>query len=290
MKLGIILGGGGQVGIAWETAVLAALTQHAGLDVNAAAVIAGTSAGAFVGATAASGADLAALTDQEIIGSTLSPVPPPPPAQQDSGTGTAVVPDDITKIVTSREGTVRERSAAVGQLALAATPVVDEETYLQLLATMFTPREWPATTDLRITSAHCTTGETVLWSRNHGIDLMRAVASSCAIPGFFPPVQHNGDYYCDAPRTPFCATLAETEQLDRILFIGPDIPVLAGMDEKHELDRLKANGTPVVAITGSPSFDEVGKELMDAAARPRAAEIGLQDGHAAAAEVISLLW
>ena len=50
MRVGLILGGGGEVGIAWEIGVLAALEKQAGFRANACEVIAGTSAGAIVGA------------------------------------------------------------------------------------------------------------------------------------------------------------------------------------------------------------------------------------------------
>ena len=49
MRMGLILGGGGEVGIAWEIGVLAALEEKAGFKASACEVIAGTSAGAIVG-------------------------------------------------------------------------------------------------------------------------------------------------------------------------------------------------------------------------------------------------
>ena len=49
MTRALVLGGGGTTGIAWECGVLDALTD-AGLDVDAADRVVGTSAGALVGA------------------------------------------------------------------------------------------------------------------------------------------------------------------------------------------------------------------------------------------------
>ena len=60
MRVGLILGGGGEVGIAWEIGVLAALEQDAGFIASTSAVIAGTSAGAIVGAYAAQGRSMSA--------------------------------------------------------------------------------------------------------------------------------------------------------------------------------------------------------------------------------------
>src|SRR5262249_37853420 len=54
MKRALVLGGGGPVGIAWESGLLAGLTE-AGIDPAKADFIVGTSAGSFVGAQLALG-------------------------------------------------------------------------------------------------------------------------------------------------------------------------------------------------------------------------------------------
>jgi NTE family protein len=56
----LVLGGGGVTGIAWETGLLAGLAEL-GIDLAAADVIIGTSAGSVVGADIAAGQELAAL-------------------------------------------------------------------------------------------------------------------------------------------------------------------------------------------------------------------------------------
>src|SRR6266851_6159371 len=57
MTLALVLGGGGIVGIAWETGLLAGLRQ-AGIDLSKAALIVGTSAGSVVGTQIATGCDV----------------------------------------------------------------------------------------------------------------------------------------------------------------------------------------------------------------------------------------
>jgi NTE family protein len=65
MKVGLILGGGGEVGVAWEIGVLAALESEAGFEAGTSEVIAGTSAGAIVGAYAAQGRAMSELAELE---------------------------------------------------------------------------------------------------------------------------------------------------------------------------------------------------------------------------------
>ena len=56
-KRAVVLGGGGSVGAAWQTALIAAW-QLAGVDLAVADLIVGTSAGASVGVQVALGQDL----------------------------------------------------------------------------------------------------------------------------------------------------------------------------------------------------------------------------------------
>ena len=56
-KTGLVLGGGGVTGIAWEVGLLAGL-RDGGADVSGADLVIGTSAGSAVGAVVASGEDL----------------------------------------------------------------------------------------------------------------------------------------------------------------------------------------------------------------------------------------
>lgn len=56
MKRALVLGGSGNVGVAWEIAVLAGLFEG-GVDVRSADLVIGTSAGSVVGAIMAHGRD-----------------------------------------------------------------------------------------------------------------------------------------------------------------------------------------------------------------------------------------
>ncbi len=205
MNTGLILGGGGWVGIAWETGVLAALGEHAGFTPSACSVAVGTSAGAYVAAMAMGGVDLAERVRAEQSGALLTPLAPlPEPTRDtttDTGGGTSAVPPEIMRLMLSPEGPSTERARAIGRLAMAATRDRDQDAAVHTLRSVLPLSAWPEG-DLRITSVRCETGETVSWTRSDGIDLATAVASSCAVPGFFPPVRFDGAHYCDAPASP----------------------------------------------------------------------------------------
>ena len=137
-RTGLILGGGGVVGVAWELGVLAALTTDAGWNPARAAVIAGTSAGSMAGAITALGRDLPAIAARRTAGVTL-PDASSGPARP---VATSAVPSELLDLMRPGTATVAERARAVGRMALAAQPVMDEAAYRAFIGSSV-PAEWP---------------------------------------------------------------------------------------------------------------------------------------------------
>src|SRR5215475_2069844 len=106
MNVGLILGGGGEVGIAWEIGVLAALETEAGFVASTSEVIAGTSAGAIVGAYVAQGRSLPELAELDRSGSGVSVG-----AGFARDAGNPVLSDEIIAALMSTDGTLEERGA-----------------------------------------------------------------------------------------------------------------------------------------------------------------------------------
>ncbi len=104
----LVLGGGGVTGIAWETGLIAGLAEL-GIDLAAADVVIGTSAGSVVGADIASGQELEALYRAQ-----LAPPAPEPAARM----GWGVIGRLLWVMSTSRDP-MRAR-ARIGHWALAA--------------------------------------------------------------------------------------------------------------------------------------------------------------------------
>ena len=197
MNVGLILGGGGVVGIAWEIGVMAGLREHAGFDPLTMSLIVGTSAGSVAGAQVALGHDLDELVarQQRTRRSPRSQKSSPPRAPG----APSVVPNDIMRLMISGDAPMEERTIAIGKLAIDADVALGEAEYVESFRSLLGTDEWPEI-DLCVTTAECETGRSILWSKADGIDLLRAVASSCAIPGWFPPVEFAGHRYIDAPR------------------------------------------------------------------------------------------
>src|SRR5262249_16761655 len=139
MKVGLILGGGGEVGIAWEIGVLAALEKEAGFKASTSEVIAGTSAGAIVGTDVGQGRSGIEVAD---LGSAGKGVP------VGAGFGgkadaKPTIPQDIIAALMSTDGTLEERNAKLGKLALQSRVGLDEATFVRGFRTMVGTDEWP---------------------------------------------------------------------------------------------------------------------------------------------------
>jgi NTE family protein len=278
-RTGLILGGGGVVGVAWELGVLAAITTDAGWNPARATVITGTSAGSMAGAITALGRDLPAIAARRTAGLTL---PEASSAPSGDAPASAISPE-LLDLMRPGTSTVTERARAVGRLARAARPAMDAAAYRAFIGSSV-PAGWPDG-DLRLTTVDCDTGETVLLDRHSGLDLIDAVAASCAVPTYFPTVEHQGRHFTDGPRGPYIAALAAELGLTAIVFVGLRLPFMAGADEHAELDELAAGGLPVARITDGPGFAAVAGDLMDPAAAAVATLIGLGDGRNGAAGV-----
>jgi NTE family protein len=203
MRVGLILGGGGEVGIAWEIGVLAAL-EEAGFAAGTSDVIVGTSAGAIVGAYVAQGRSVPDLAELEGLGKGAGL---DFGAASDGGAeDSRVIPEDMIAALTSTDGSFEERGARVGKLAIETPMSFDQATLVAGFRRMLGTDEWPVT-DFRPTTVNAESGQTTLWDGNSGIGLAAAVASSCAAPGVFPPVEIGGRHYIDAPRRPFSSGL-----------------------------------------------------------------------------------
>src|SRR5579862_4929661 len=126
MTKALVLGGGGAVGIAWESGLLAGLAEG-GVDVSHANFIIGTSAGSYVGAQLALGRSPAEIAAPDLAGAVN------PPA------GAGGPPPDLATLITKMfETTTGARPAEqvraeIGAWALSS-PTISEEVAISRFA------------------------------------------------------------------------------------------------------------------------------------------------------------
>ncbi|MDX3854949.1 patatin-like phospholipase family protein [Streptomyces sp. AK02-01A] len=279
-RVGIILGGGGESGVAWETAVLAALDDKARLTRDTVDVVVGTSAGAIAGAYFSAVDDLGQVVEAQRAGKGVSaPVP--------AGKGDPL-PKDVIAALSSTQGTIEERGRRIGALAMKAKTLISGPDLVAYVGSALPDKEWPAL-DFRATSVNAGTGETVLWKKSDDVPLAAAVASSAAVPGFLPAIEIDGQHYTDAPRATFSAGLVKEKKLDAIIYIGMPTPNLSNTVEEEALSTLEDEGLKVVRITGGEGTDKLIRDALNPKIKPLAVTLGTRDGADAAKNVAALL-
>ena len=289
MKVGLVLGAGGAVGHGFHAGVLAALEDVLGFDARTASVIVGTSAGAAAGAlirAGLTGPDLAARACGEPpsarvaaivarVGAPplMSPVHPPR-----SGRGPASPRGMINAGLRPWNARIGTFGAAVVPEGSASTaPIV--EPYRRVFGD-----EWPHAA-LWLCAVHLDDGRRMIFNGSMaGVDVGTAVAASCAVPGWFAPVEINGERYVDGGVwSPTNADVLAGEPLDAVIISSPmsspptfSMPTIssAGRWLHHgyltaETARLQSSGRPVFVIEPTPGdLDVFGDNPMDGARRP----------------------
>ena len=292
MSRALVLGGGGPVGIAWESGLIAGLAQG-GVDLGAADFILGTSAGSFVGARLALG-DPASDLATPILAEADRPRQPP------AKTGEKPRPaPDLTPLMRmmqeARSGArpAQEVRADIGAFALAAE-TVDEAAFIASFGRSFAglaEDAWPAR-GFACTAVDALTGAFQLWTKDSGVGVTRAVASSCSVPGVYPPVTLKGRRYIAGgiPPSPN-ADMAKGHgrvapvQVRGCGTAGPAAEAMARQLE-DEIAVLTSSGAEVVLIApAAGSAAAMGVNLMNFARRPDAARAGLEQGRAEAARI-----
>ena len=152
-------------------------------------------------------------------------------------------------------------------------------------------QRWPEQA-LQIVAVDARSGEPVVFDRNSGVDLVDAVAASCASG----PAYRIGDHrYIDGGyrRSSENADLAAGYQ--RVLVLSPlggrtRAPLDWGLQLAVQVEELRAGGSRVeTVLPDSASLDAFGSNMMDLSRRAPAARAGADQG-AALAEHLGEFW
>lgn len=269
----LVLGGGGVLGIAWEVGLLSGLMEE-GVDVTGANLLVGTSAGSVVSTQIAQGRTLGELLEEHMAHQ---------PLKIDSALSqfdVAYLTQVLQKWASFSEMN-EEACAAVGAMALAAK-TVPEEQFIGSFEDMVRD-EWPDR-DLRITTVDAESGKFRAWSREDGVPIRSAVASSCAVPGLFPCITIDGHRYQDGGvRSGTSADLASG--YETVLIVAPlgdgaaGIGPALGAQARKEAEGLAKEGARVeLVFPDEKSLKATGVNRMDSSKRGVVAEAGLRQG------------
>jgi NTE family protein len=268
MTRALVLGGGGPLGVGWQAGLLSALTE-ASVPVGDADLVVGTSAGSIVGAQLTSGRPLTDLLVR--IGQTAP--------WQVGKPGESI---DLEEMIATLDP---------GH----AAPEADWVDYFDFLCDL----DWPA--PFRCTSFSISSGSFAVWDQASGVDLQRAVASSCTVPGLVSPVTIHGESWIDGgARDALNADLAIGHEIVVAVSCmalkppkGETPEILAGLlpGIAQRIDDLRVSGAAVEVIEPSREFGELsgwGRFLMDVSRTGAAFDAGVRQGGAEVARVRTL--
>ncbi|UXM91326.1 patatin-like phospholipase family protein [Paenarthrobacter sp. JL.01a] len=289
----LVLGGGGSTGNAWLIGVVAGL-YDGGVDVTRADLTVGTSAGS----TAA--AQLAGAAPADLLKATLGPVPLPPrqssgagpagsgaPAQKGAGSVTDHMERTGRILDASRDMADMRRRMGAAALDLAAAMDGASKRWRATVSGRLPQQQWPERAVL-LTAVDAETGEPVVFDRHSGVDLVDAVAASCA-SGFAYSIgtKHyiDGGYRTNAENADLAAGYP------RVLVLSPfggrtRTPGEWGMDLRTQVSALQGNGSRVRTIVPESDSEHMfGVNAMDLSLRPAAARTGYEQGLSLADEL-----
>lgn len=188
-KRALVLAGGGVAGIAWETGVLCGIADESPAVARAlleSDVLVGTSAGSAVAAQIGSGTGLDELFARQVAETS---------AEIDPGVGIDGIAELFLAAMIEPGASAEQKLQRIGAVALAAE-TVPGPVRRAVIADRLPAHHWPDRS-LRITAIDIATGKLVVLDRDSGVDLVDAVAASCAVPGAWPPVVIDDRSYMD---------------------------------------------------------------------------------------------
>ncbi|MEU9043041.1 MULTISPECIES: patatin-like phospholipase family protein [unclassified Kitasatospora] len=169
----LVLGPGGRLGTAWTAGLVSGL-REAGVDLGAAELTVGTSAGAIVAALLATGQDPGRMVDPRHR--FQGPARRPDPAV--TGEVFAVLGRGLDPAEARRQ---------VGRIALASAGAEAESDLLARREALIGAPAWPDRR-LLVPVVDAVDGEPLVLGADDGVPLLRAVAASSAFPGAEAPV------------------------------------------------------------------------------------------------------
>ena len=280
-KRALVLGGGGVAGIAWELGVLHGLTA-AGIDLGAADLVVGTSAGSVVGAALRFGQADAAYQAQ-----IAEDTPPAQYREPTAFSGEAFL--NALAAAGAQGGGEQAARARIGELALGAATQLSEEQWVAQISALVPAAMWPER-PLAVTTVDAGTGEFRVFGADDGVSLQRAVAASCAVPTVWPPVEMDGNRYMDGGiRSGTNADVAEGYDAVLVLSCGLEAPSSPfGPSLPQALEKLGRHSRVVLIEADAAALQAFGSNMLLQSTRRPSAEAGRRQAEQRLADVREL--
>ncbi|WP_049973545.1 patatin-like phospholipase family protein [Curtobacterium sp. B18] len=251
------------------------------MDLDAANLVVGSSAGSVVGTFVRAGAVQQAYDQQHAAVPTTYEEPVP------------IDGDDFQqRIGAVLDGATSDQDARarLGRLAQRTTTGQTDDQRAATFAETLPSTEWPPK-PLAVTAIDATDGTFRVLTAADGVPLARAVAASCSVPLVWSPVTIEGRPYVDGGmRSATNADVAAGYERVLVVACGPEGPSPLGPWLDVAVEGLRAAGSSVeVVIADSTSQQAFGTNSLSLSTQAPAADAGRTQG-TAVAEGIAAFW
>jgi NTE family protein len=283
-RIGLVLGAGGLTGTAFHAGVLTALAEDVGWDARDAELIVGTSAGSTTAALMRAGFPPRDYLPR-ILGQSLSAegeailggLPPLLDPEPGPGRRRGPASPELLRAAARRPWRYRPGVVVAGLLPAGDRPVDQTGGVLRPLFDA-----WPER-PLWVCAVRLTDGVRVVFGRDATAPVADAVSASCAVPGYFEPVEVNGQPHVDGGVYSFTnLDLVAGLGLDLVVvsaplgttdWLAPDAGNLLRVTARAQLEReasqVRRLGTRVLLVQPDARLRRVmGTHSMAAASRP----------------------
>jgi NTE family protein len=259
----LVLGGGGVTGVAWEIGMLLGLAE-AGLDLSAADLFVGTSAGSVVAAQLTSGVPLDQLFDAQLADAT---------GEIAAHMSRAALARFV--LAMAWPGDPRRSRVSLGRAALRAKTVSEAERR-SVIEQRLPSHDWPQQR-LLIPAVDAETGAVVVFTKGGGVSLVDAVAASCAVPLVWPPITIGGHRYMDGG-VRSVANVDLAAGCERVVVIAPTTAGLRRADrlssQLRELSKAARDVRAAIVSPDSAARRAIGPNVLDPSHRAASANAG----------------
>jgi NTE family protein len=298
----LVLGGGGTLGEAWMSSLLAGLDEADSFDARSCACYVGTSAGSIVAASLAAGIAPDARLGELTPAAAMAPNEDERRAtalRQAFGTaaelaGAAAAPFAPLAFASTARGGALLRRAALRRVPTGRRSLAELGRMVDQAGVRFDGR-------LRVAALELDSGRRVVFGAPGAPEssVSLAVQASCAIPGVFEPVRIDGHTYVDGGAwSPTNMDAAQAGRGDLVLCLNPTgslrpapgalagaIGPLSRGAAASEALVLRARGASVRTVNpDAASVAAFGGNLMDHSRRRATIEAGLAQGRRLAAQ------
>ena len=281
MRRALVLAGGGLAGIAWETGILRGVADE---DPALAAamvssdVLLGTSAGSAVAAQIGSGAPLDQLFERQLRADS---------GELHPGHSIESVAALFLEAVLLPGATQQQKLQHIGAIA-TSVETLPAAVRREVIANRLPEPGWPDR-DLRITAIDVATGELVVFTRDSGVELVDAVAASCAVPGAWPPVTVGDRRYMDGG-VGSTVNMAVVDDCDLAVVLVPSAEDAPSPWEVGAAAEIAAfPGITEVVFADAAARAAFGPNALDPACRAPSARAGRMQGRREAGRIAAAL-